>query len=656
MGDARAFADELRFDGFDVEIGENLTKEGMRRTLDGFYARIRPGSVALLFFSGYGIQAANHQSYMIPVDAQVSKEEDIAREGISVDHVLSEIKDRGAAVKVIILDASRRSRFENFRRAPLGLALPANPPGDTLVMYSAAPGSVTRETASDHGLFVTELIKEMRRPNLQGEEALNRTRISVSRATAGEQIPLIYSSLSADFSFGSYKDDQNQLPSGAEARLDYELAAQIGTSAAWEVFLRKHPSGFYAELAKEQIAKVNAPAPRPPMAATPDQQVVDAPPKPNLPFIQPPRDPEVKLLSDRIKSSPQDANAFYKRGIYYAKSGDFALAIKDFDEVIRLQPRDAEAFNNRCWARAMIADLQRALDDCTHALELRPGYADALDSRGFVNLKLGKPAEAIIDYDAALKLSRSASSLYGRGLAKKRIGDAVGGDKDIIAARALDPEIVNQFATDNIGQQFPEFPWPPPKSSALYVIPRDMFVDKAGTGAPKLADIQSKLTEALDGAAYYERSYYSVPGGFAMVTRMERIRPDGSPDRERRWMDIKSEENFSLVSYIRRLLFADPGYFRLIVFILTAEPFAATGTPLSPEQGHQLLDRGFDVVPEPTLRRTFSPEHHIVALVYEFSKEKGRDPKLVAPGKLPARTHLEKALVWAGLQRAPARQ
>jgi tetratricopeptide (TPR) repeat protein len=293
---------------------------------------------------------------------------------------------------------------------------------------------------------------------------------------------LIYSSLSADFSFGSYKDDQNQLPSAVEARLDYELAAQIGTSAAWEVFLRKHPSGFYAELAKEQIAKINAPAPRPPMAATPDQQVVDAPPKPNLPFIQPQPDPEVKPLSDRIKSSPQDANAFYKRGIYYAKSGDFARAIKDFDEVIRLQPRDPEAFNNRCFARAMIADLQRALDDCTHALELRPGYADALDSRGFVNLKFGKPAEAIIDYDAALKLSSGASSLYGRGLAKKRIG-AAGGDKDIIATRALDPEIVNQFATDNIGQQFPEFPWPPPKSSALYVIPRDMFVDEAG-GAP----------------------------------------------------------------------------------------------------------------------------------------------------------------------------
>jgi uncharacterized caspase-like protein len=127
IGNARALGEELMRDGFQVDVGENLTKEAMQRAFGRLYDRIKPGTVALIFFSGYGIQS-NRQSYMIPVDGQIYKEDDVRHDGISVDTVLSEMNNRGAGVKVAILDASRRNRFEgNFRAAPLGLALPANP-------------------------------------------------------------------------------------------------------------------------------------------------------------------------------------------------------------------------------------------------------------------------------------------------------------------------------------------------------------------------------------------------------------------------------------------------------------------------------------------------------------------------------------------------
>src|SRR6202140_5709262 len=70
INDARDVADELKRDGFHVEIGENLTGAAMRRAFDRLYGRIKPGSVALVFFSGFGVQS-NRQSYMIPVDAQI---------------------------------------------------------------------------------------------------------------------------------------------------------------------------------------------------------------------------------------------------------------------------------------------------------------------------------------------------------------------------------------------------------------------------------------------------------------------------------------------------------------------------------------------------------------------------------------------------------
>src|SRR2546423_11438132 len=57
ISDAKALADELRRLGYEVETGDNLSKEAMQRALERFYGKIKPGSTALIFFSGYGIQS-----------------------------------------------------------------------------------------------------------------------------------------------------------------------------------------------------------------------------------------------------------------------------------------------------------------------------------------------------------------------------------------------------------------------------------------------------------------------------------------------------------------------------------------------------------------------------------------------------------------------
>ena len=200
INDARDVADELKRDGFNVEVGENLTGDAMRRAFDRLYGRIKPGSVALIFFSGFGVQSSR-QSYMIPVDAQIWTEPDVRRDGFSLETVLGEINSRGAGVKIALIDASRRNPFERrFRSFSAGLA-PVIAPNGTLVMYSAALSSVISDNGSDHSLFVQELLKEIRVPDLMAEETLNRTRVGVTRASRSEQVPWISSSLAEDFSF-----------------------------------------------------------------------------------------------------------------------------------------------------------------------------------------------------------------------------------------------------------------------------------------------------------------------------------------------------------------------------------------------------------------------------------------------------------------------
>jgi formylglycine-generating enzyme required for sulfatase activity len=202
LKDARTLAEEFRRSEFDVDLKENVGKEDMQRAVDAFLGKIRSGTVALFYFSGYGIQVAR-QTYLIPVNAQMWTEAEVRRDGVSVDALLAEMNRKGAKVKIIILDAARRNPFERrFRASAAGLAALDAPDG-TLALYSAAPGKVINDGTGANSLFVSELIKELRSPNLTAEEVFNRARIGVSRASNNEQVPWVASSLLEEFYFGS---------------------------------------------------------------------------------------------------------------------------------------------------------------------------------------------------------------------------------------------------------------------------------------------------------------------------------------------------------------------------------------------------------------------------------------------------------------------
>jgi Caspase domain/Tetratricopeptide repeat len=492
--DARAVADEFRRNGFEVDVGENLTKEATQRAVERFYGRIKNGSSAVFFFSGYGIQTGR-QTYLIPVNAQIWTEGEVRRDGLSVDTVLAEMNARGAAVKLAILEASRRNPFERrFRGLSAGLA-PVTAPRGTLVTSAAAPGTVVNESSDGNSLFVRELLKEMRSPNLTVEEIVNRTRIGVSRASKGEQVPWISSSLVEDFYLGkssrpeparpepsrpSVADDPPPRPApsqrvepaprdpDADVRRDYDFAERVGTRKSLEDFLAKHKTGTYADRARDKLARLDPPSapvrpeprveprvePRPEPRVEPRPEPrVEPKPEPSRPEPKPSTagDPLIKELALAIQKNPNDPDGYFKRGLAYAEKRDYPQAVKDFDQVIRLSPKDAEAFNNRCWTRAMVGDLQMALRDCNESLRLRPNFVDALDSRGLVNLKIGLPNSAIADYNAALRINpKHASALFGRGKAKLKNGDTAGGNADLAAAKAINPEIADDFVSYGI--------------------------------------------------------------------------------------------------------------------------------------------------------------------------------------------------------------
>jgi uncharacterized caspase-like protein len=197
INDARALTTVLRRDGFDVIMVEDASKDDMRRAVARLETKIGPDTTALLFFSGFGIQAGR-ESYMIPVDAQIWKEADVRRDGLSIESVLGAMKERGAKVKLAVIDASRRNPYERrFRSYSHGLA-PINVPDNALILSSATPGKVIDDSRGQYSLLMSELLKSLDTPNAAAEAVFSKTRVAVSHATEGEQVPTVSSSLAED--------------------------------------------------------------------------------------------------------------------------------------------------------------------------------------------------------------------------------------------------------------------------------------------------------------------------------------------------------------------------------------------------------------------------------------------------------------------------
>jgi len=188
------------------------------------------------------------------------------------------------------------------------------------------------------------------------------------------------------------------------------------------------------------------------------------------------------------------------------------------------------------------------------------------------------------------------------------------------------------------------------------VIPRNVLLHNMharDTKTPaQLKDVDAVLEESLREAGY-ELSYFSVERGFALVSRMERITDAGAPypDPQLRFdSSLKLIDHFSISDYLKALFFAPPGYFRIIVFIVSPVPFSATGKPISSDEANAWLEHGANLLPSAVGARRYSQDYVCTALIYEFEKrDTNRHPVERHPGRLTAATHLSMSGIKLGL-------
>ncbi len=131
------------------------------------------------------------------------------------------------------------------------------------------------------------------------------------------------------------------------------------------------------------------------------------------------------------------------------------------------------------------------------------------------------------------------------------------------------------------------------------------------------------LTDALNSAGYYGSRYLSAPGGFAVVTQLERIDADGDPVAEaQRWTPegAAASGGWTLTGYLRALVSAPVGYFRVIAVVVSDQPFASAPEPATVEWLRAWSGIGLNMLPADVRDRAYADEDAVTVLVYEFEK------------------------------------
>jgi len=268
VNDGATVAATLKAAGFDVvDSRRDLPAAETRRALRDFADRSRDADIAVVYYAGHGIEV-DGTNYLIPVDARLERDTDVYDEALSLDRVLVAIEP-AKRLRLVILDACRDNPFSKSMKRTVatraigqGLAKiePTSP--NMLIAYSAKAGSTAADGDGKNSPFTTALAKHLTTPGLDVRRAFGFVRDDVLKITGNRQEPFVYGSLGGE--------DLPLVPARAvavptapanpqaEARRDYELALQIGNKDAMNAFLAQYPDGFYASLAKIQLAKFAA--------------------------------------------------------------------------------------------------------------------------------------------------------------------------------------------------------------------------------------------------------------------------------------------------------------------------------------------------------------------------------------------------------------
>ncbi len=272
VNDAGAVAESFTRIGFEVTYLQNLDFSGMRSALQEFERAVIGSEIAAVFYAGHGIEMGG-QNYLIPVDARLQRDTHVVDEAVPLSRVLSAVQ-AASKLRIVLLDACRNNPFASqmqttgaTRAVSRGFVRVEPPGGGTLIAYAAKEGTTADDGDTAHSPFTTALLDSLEQPGLEVRLLFGRVRDDVMSITGGIQEPFVYNSLGGTPIYLIPAAAVEPPPVNAivpvpgvtvdNVAAAYTAAQAINTIEAWAAFLRYHDNGFYADLARAAMAKLD---------------------------------------------------------------------------------------------------------------------------------------------------------------------------------------------------------------------------------------------------------------------------------------------------------------------------------------------------------------------------------------------------------------
>ena len=200
INDAQDMARVLKDLQFQVILKTNATLDTMAAALFTFGEQLKGGGVGLFYYSGHGLQVKG-EHYLIPVDANIVREDDIKRKTINARDVLDKMDEAKSHLNLVFLDACRNNPFPRSVRAVSRELVGMNAPTGTLLVFATNPDNVASDGTGRNGVYTKHLLQYITQPGLEVGMLLRRVRTAVKDETGGQQVPWENGSIEGEFYF-----------------------------------------------------------------------------------------------------------------------------------------------------------------------------------------------------------------------------------------------------------------------------------------------------------------------------------------------------------------------------------------------------------------------------------------------------------------------
>lgn len=302
--DARDMGEVLKRLGFaDVTLVLDATKTEMERAIRSFGRSLDGSNAAVVFYAGHAMQV-NGRNLLLPIDAEIKREQDLNYEVVDLGLILSEV-DQGKRTNIVILDAcrdnplaealTRSMRATGRSTASIGRGLGRiDGAVGTLIAYSTKDGTVASDGTGRNSPYTKALLRHIETPGLPVEAMFKRVREAVLAETGNQQTPWEYGSLIGEFHFNLTVNVAPVVgstgPADREA-LFWSSAQSSNRLEEYEEYLKQFPQGMFAGLARTRIVALGVTATAPTIAPSETQTAQTQKPSPQQAMASPSPNP-----------------------------------------------------------------------------------------------------------------------------------------------------------------------------------------------------------------------------------------------------------------------------------------------------------------------------------------------------------------------------